>query len=89
MWLDRIGRTMTEPFHVDRLARCIDALEDVEREANAKARLVTANQAANIKTDLGALIAFGLDMDSPVAFDRDLARPRLEINRLTFGFVAH
>jgi hypothetical protein len=32
------------------------------------------------------MIAFGLD---PVAFDRDLAPPRLEINRLTFGFVAH
>jgi hypothetical protein len=26
-------------------------------------------------------------MDSPVAFDRDLARLRLEINRLTVGFV--
>jgi hypothetical protein len=36
------------------IALCIDALEDVEREANAKARLVAANQAANIKTDLGA-----------------------------------
>ena len=37
MWLDRIGYAITEPAHVDRLARTIAALEDIEREANAKA----------------------------------------------------
>jgi len=75
MWLDSVDRTMTEPVHVDRLARTIAALDDIEREANAKACLVAANRAAKIKTDLGALIAFGLDMDSPVAFDRGPRAP--------------
>ena len=60
VWLDRIGRAITMPEHVDRLALAIAALEDIGREANAKACLVAANRAAKIKTDLGALIAFGL-----------------------------
>jgi hypothetical protein len=31
MWLDRIGRAITEPAHVDRLARTIAPLADIER----------------------------------------------------------
>ena len=49
MGLDRTGHAITQPAHVDRLARTIAALEDIEREANAKARLVAANQAENIR----------------------------------------
>ncbi len=82
MWLDRIGRTITEPVHVDRFARYMAALEDIERRAVAKACAVAANRVAKIKAGLAALIPFGFDIDSPVAFDRDLARVRLEINRL-------
>jgi len=58
IWLARIGHTIAEPAHVDRLARTIAALEDIEREANAKACFVAAHRAAKIKTDVGALIAF-------------------------------
>ena len=49
MWLDSVDRTMTEPVHVDKLARMTAAMEGIEREANAKARLVAANQAENIR----------------------------------------
>ena len=50
---------------------------------------VAANRVAKIKVGLAALIPFGLGVNSPVAFDRDLARLRLEINRLiaAVGFV--
>jgi hypothetical protein len=37
MRLDSVDRTITEPVHLDRLARAIAALEDIERDANAKA----------------------------------------------------
>ena len=60
IWLDRVDRTMTEPVHLDRLARTIAALEDVEREANAKACFVAAYRAAKIEAGLAA--------HSPVAF---------------------
>jgi hypothetical protein len=65
---------------VESVARCIDALEDVERRAGAQRCAVAASRAAKIKADLGTPIPFGLgiDIDSPVAFDRDLARVRLE-----------
>ena len=70
MWLDRIGHTITEPVHVDTAARCIAALEDIEREANAKACLVANNRAAKIKAGLAALIPFGLDVNGLVAATR-------------------
>jgi len=49
MWVDSVDRTITEPVHVDKLARMTAAMEGIEREANAKARLVAANQAENIR----------------------------------------
>jgi hypothetical protein len=47
-------------------------LDSVDRSITEPVRvdkvgLVAANRAAKIKTDIGALIACGLDMDSPVA----------------------
>ena len=45
MWVDIVGHTMTEPVHGDRLARCIDALEDVEQRADARACAVAASRA--------------------------------------------
>jgi hypothetical protein len=89
MWLDSVDRTIAEPVHVDRVARTIAALQDIERRAGTQCCAVAASRAAKIKTDLGALIPFGLDVNSPVAFDRDLARLRLEISRLiaAVGFV--
>jgi hypothetical protein len=55
MWLDRIGRTITEPAHVDKLARTIAPQADIEREANANACFVAAYRAAKIKAGLAAL----------------------------------
>ena len=52
MWLDRIGRTITERVDVDKLARTITRLADIEREANAN-----AYRAAKIKAGLAALKA--------------------------------
>ena len=66
MWLDSVDRTITEPVHVDRLARMIAALEDIEREANAKACFVAAHRAMAA----AAVIPFCLDVNCPVGFDR-------------------
>ena len=43
MWLDRIGRAITEPVHVDRVARTIAALEDIERRAGTRRCAVAAS----------------------------------------------
>src|SRR5208283_2257529 len=45
IWLDRVDRTMTDPVHVDRLARTIAALEDIERRAGAQRCAVAASRA--------------------------------------------
>ena len=39
MWIDSVDRTITEPVHVDKLARMTAAMEGIEREANAKSLL--------------------------------------------------
>jgi hypothetical protein len=61
-WLNGSGRYMarphrphdSEPAHVDTAARCIAEMEDIEREANAKACFVAAYRAAKIKAGLAA-----------------------------------
>jgi hypothetical protein len=53
--LDRMGHTTTESTHVDRVARTIAPLEDIEREANAKACFIADYRAAKIKAGLAAL----------------------------------
>jgi hypothetical protein len=73
-----VSTAIAEPVHVDRVARCIATLGNIARRAGAQHCAAAASQAAKIKTDLGALIAFGLD----------LARLRLEINRMiAAGFL--
>jgi hypothetical protein len=66
MWVDSVDRTITEPVHVDKLARMTAAMEGIEREANAKACFLAAHRAMVA----AAVIPFCLDVNCPVGFDR-------------------
>ena len=85
-FFDGIDRRVTAE-HADRAAGYVAIAEDIERRAAASAPALARIE--KIGTNIRCLIALGLDEDGPVAFDRDLAVLRFEINRVieAVGFV--
>jgi hypothetical protein len=92
-FFDSIGRRVTAE-HVDRAIGYAQVAEDIERRtASAGASSQCSDPAlariAKIRTNIRTMIDFGLAMTEPVAFDRDFAILRVEINHLieAVGFV--